>query len=500
MRTSDEQVRLLMQEKTKHGKVGKAAMKAGMDRKTARKYIKAGKLPSEMNKPHTWRTREDPFAEVWPKAEEKLKEIPELTAKELFEWLMGKYPGQFQEGQLRTFQRRVRQWRAQSGPPKEVFFAQEHRPGEAMQTDFTHVKEFEVRIGGEVFEHMLCHVVLPYSNWEWVTVCHSESMSALKRGVQQAVFQLGKVPQYHQTDNSTAATHKLKKGGKRGFNKEYEEFMAHFGMVPRTIAVGQSNQNGDVEVLNGALKRRLHQRLLLRGNADFESVAEYESWIQEVTIQANKSRKDRVGKEMQVMRQVRVSKLPEFKEEDVRVSSRSTIRVKFNTYSVPSRLIGEMVHIRLYEDRLEVFYKGKRQMSIERLRGRHGHRIEYRHVIDSLMQKPGAFARYKYREDLFPSLSFRKAYDALKGVAKREMQADIEYLRLLHLASKTMESDVETAINLLMEGGDVPYAEQVKALVAPREPEIPEITPYHPELELQNYDAFLGTNTQQEAS
>ena len=201
-----------------------------------------------------------------------------------------------------------------------------------MQTDFTHVKEFEVRIGGEVFEHMLCHVVLPYSNWEWVTVCHSESMPALKRGVQEAVFQLGKVPQYHQTDNSTAATHKLKKGGKRGFNEEYEEFMAHFGMIPRTTAVGQSNQNGDVEVLNGALKRRLHQRLLLRGNADFESVAEYESWIQEVTIQANKSREDRVGKEMQVMRQVRVSKLPEFKEEDVRVSSRSTIRVKFNTY------------------------------------------------------------------------------------------------------------------------------------------------------------------------
>ena len=245
--------------------------------------------------------------------------------------------------------------------------------------------------------------------------------------------------------------------------------MAHFGMKPRTTAVGQSNQNGDVEVLNGALKRRLHQRLLLRGNMDFESVAEYEAWIQEVTIQANKSREDRVGKEMQVMRQVRVSKLPEFKEEDVRVSSRSTIRVKFNTYSVPSRLIGEMVHIRLYEDRLEVFYKGQKEMSIERLRGRHGHRIEYRHVIDSLMQKPGAFARYKYREDLFPSLSFRKAYDALKGVAKREMQADIEYLRILHLVSKTMESDVETAINLLMEEGDVPYAEQVKALVAPND-------------------------------
>ena len=122
MYTSDKQVRLLMQEKTKHGKVGKAAMKAGMDRKTARKYIKAGKLPSEMNKQHTWRTREDPFVDVWPKVEKMLKDIPELMAKELFGWLLGKYPGRFQEGQLRTFQRRVRQWRAQSGPPKEVFF------------------------------------------------------------------------------------------------------------------------------------------------------------------------------------------------------------------------------------------------------------------------------------------------------------------------------------------------------------------------------------------
>ena len=495
MYTADKQVRRLMKEYNKHGRTGKAAMKAGMDRKTARKYLKAGKLPSEMRKPHTWRTRKDPFEEVWPGIEELLRNLPGVDAKTLFEDLQRKYPGRYQDGQLRTFQRHVRQWRAQSGPAKEVFFTQEHRPGEAMQTDFTHVKEFEVRIGGEVFKHMLCHMVLPYSNWEWATVCHSESMEALKHGVQEAIFRLGKVPEYHQTDNSTAATHQLQKGDKRGFNKEYEEFMAHYGMKPRTIAVGESNQNGDVESLNGALKRRLHQHLMLRGNADFESVREYEAWIQGVMVQANKSRTDRIKKDMQAMHDVRVSRLVEFKEEDVRVSSRSTIRVKLNTYSVPSRLIGEMVHTRLYEDRLEVFYKGQHEMTVERLLGRHGHHVEYRHVIESLVKKPGAFARYKYREDLFPSLMFRRAYDALKGDAEREIAADIEYLRILHLAARTMESEVETAIELLLESGKIPYAKDVKTLVAPRKPEIPEMAPYP--TDLQCYDELLHTSMQE---
>jgi len=162
-----------------------------------------------------------PFAEDWPDLRVRLLDAPELEAKTLFEFLMAQHPDRYEPGQLRTLQRRVLEWRGKEGPEREVFFAQEHRPGEAMQTDFTHCEELEVTIAGEPFPHLLCHPVLPYSNWEWATVCHSESLMALRRGVQAAVFKLGRVTEFHQTDNSTAATHDLA-SGMRGFNVEYQ--------------------------------------------------------------------------------------------------------------------------------------------------------------------------------------------------------------------------------------------------------------------------------------
>ena len=464
MQTTDAQVRKLMEEMSKHGKIGIASLRSGMDRKTGRKYVKSGKLPSEMEQTRTWRTREDPFKEDWPKVQRLLEDAPELETKTLFEWLQGESPGRYQEGQLRTLQRRIREWRAFSGPPKEVFFAQEHRPGEAMQTDFTWATKLEITIHGESFSHLLCHPVLPYSNWEWATVCRSESMQALRRGVQAALFRLGRVPEFHQTDNSTAATHNLNTG-KRGFNQEYLALMRHLGMKPRTIEVGEKHQNGDVEALHGALKRRLDQHLLMRGSRDFESVEDYERWIGAICQKANRLRSKRLGEEMDMMRPLSVKRFPEYSEQEVRVSTWSTIRVKHNAYSVPSRLKGEKVRVRIFDDRLEVFYHGQYQMTVERLLGRFGHRINYRHIIWSLVRKPGAFPRYKYREDLFPSLTFRRAYDLLSEALASVREADINYLRILHLAASTMESDVETALELLLEEGTLPEANLVKDLV-----------------------------------
>jgi thioesterase domain-containing protein len=137
VRTTDAQVRKLMEEMAKHGRLGLAAARAGMDRKTARRYVKEGKFPSEREQERTWRTREDPFEEQWADLAERLKEAPELEAKTLFEELYTREPGRYKPGQLRTRERRVRQWRAHQGPETLVFFAQEHRPGEGMQTDFT---------------------------------------------------------------------------------------------------------------------------------------------------------------------------------------------------------------------------------------------------------------------------------------------------------------------------------------------------------------------------
>jgi hypothetical protein len=492
VQTTDAQVRRLMDEMQRQGRIGLAAMRAGMDRKTARKYVQAGKLPSELRKPHTWRTREDPFAADWPTMAAMLAEAPELEATTLFDHLGAAKPATYGAGQLRTLQRRVREWRALRGPEREVFFPQVHRPGEAMQTDFTHATVLGVTIGGDPFAHQLCHCVLPFSNWEWATVCQSESMAALRRGVQSALFRLGRVPTFHQTDNSTAATHDLRTG-KRGFNEAYLTLMEHLGMTPRTIGIGEKEQNGDIEASHGVLKRRLAQHLLLRGSRDFASVERYERWLWEKLEAANRLREPKLVEELAVMRPLRVTRLPEYRQDAAVVTSWSTIRVRRNTYSVPSRLIGETVRVHVYEQRLEVYHSGVLQLEVERLRGEGGHRINYRHVIWSLVQKPGAFARYRYREDLFPTLTFRRAYDRLTESLEPRL-ADVEYLRILHLAASTMEGAVEKALVQLMACGKEPRAEAVKPMLAPPEQiEVPALAV--PSVDLRSYDALLTGDT-----
>ncbi|MEY2932891.1 MAG: hypothetical protein RL033_3640 [Pseudomonadota bacterium] len=486
-----------MEEMTKHDEIGRAAMKADMDRTTARKYVRAGRLPSEMAAPRTWSTREDPFAEDREEIEVLLTDTPELEAKTIFALLTKKYPGRYEPGQLRTLQRHVKRWRAEHGPEKEVVLAQLHRAGEAAQTDFTSTMELAITIAGQVFMHLLCVVVLPYSNWQWATVCLSESMAALRRGVQAALFQLGRVPEYHQTDNSTAATHRipdgklvLADGGKRAFNEEYLAVMRHFGMKPRTTEIGAKEQNGDVEASNGAIKRRLEQALLVRGSRDFASVEAWESFVQEVLRNANSVRGHRVVEDLAAMRPLDVSRLPEFTEEHICVSEWSTIRVKHCAYSVPSRLMGETLRVRIYEDRIEAHYAGTVELRCERLRGRNLRRIDYRHVIWSLMRKPGGFARYVYREEMFPSVVFRRAYDAVQ-TPHHGVKGDIEYLRILHLAASTLEADVEAALERLFAEGRAISADNVKAIVMkPALTEVPVLDALP--IDLFVYDALLA--------
>jgi hypothetical protein len=461
-----------MEEMSKHGHIGKAAMKAGMDRKTARKYVDGAKLPSELIARRDWRTRVDPFEAHWAEVVERLTSTPELEAKTLFEALQAEHPERYADGQLRTLQRRIQRWRAAHGPDQEVSLAQRHRPGEAAQTDFTSTGELAVTIAGEVFVHLLCVFVLPYSNWQWVTVCLSESMVALRKGVQRALFQLGRVPEWHQTDNSTAATHRIPaghvvsvEGNKRPFNDEYVTLMAHLGMKPRTIGIGESEQNGDVEAANGVLKRRLEQALLLRGSRDFASGDAWQEFIDAVARKANKGRGRRVGEEIAMMRELVVTKLPEYVVEDAIVSDWSTIRIKQCAYSVPSRLIGSWVRVWIFEDKIEVYFAEELQLGCERLRGRGSCRIDYRHVIKSLVRKPGGFARYVYREEMFPSVVFRRAYDAIQS-PHRGTKGDLEYLRILDLAASTMEADVTLALEVLLSESATITAAIVKTLIA----------------------------------
>lgn len=487
--TTDRQVRIMMKELSKQGNQGVAAAKAGVCRQTAAKYSRLGKLPSALKRGRTWRTRPDPFAAVWPAVEARLREEPGLWVRTLFEELQEQYPGHFPPGQLRTLYRHVQCWRVLHGDDRsaELFFPQQHRPGEAAQTDFTHTGELGLTLQGHPYAPVLCHVVLPYSNWQWACCCRSESWLALQRGIQEAMFRLGKVPEWHQTDNSTGATHQVRTG-QREFNAEYRELMEHLGMKPRTIAVGKKEQNGTVEAQHGAFKRFLKQQVLRRGSGDFASEADFEQWLQNALHKENSRRQARWQEELAVMKPLTVLRLPEFKELAVWVSQNSTINVLGNLYSVPPRLLRQRVRVRIYEDHLVVFYGDTPIQEMPRLTGRSHHAVDYRHVIWSLVQKPGAFARYRYREALFPSLVFRRAYEALQA-AHPGTPGDAAYLRILHLAASTLESEIQAALELVLEAGRVPEPERIKDLVRPAQPQVPPMAV--PPVDLALYDALL---------
>jgi hypothetical protein len=261
-------------------------------------------------------------------------------------------------------------------------------------------------------------------------VCFSESFEAIKLGVQSSLVKLGRVPVRHRTDGTTAATHQIAKGqrGKRPFNDDYKQFMDHFGMIPETVA--DPNHNADVEASNGALKRRLNQHLEFRGSRDFESRKDYEAFIFAALEKANRLRSKRVKEELAVMKALPLSRFPLYTETEQKVREGSTIRIKKNVYTVPSRLVGERVTVRVYEDKLDVLYAGKRQLEIERLKGNGGQCINYRHIIDWLVRKPGAFENYRYKGDLFPTSQFRIAFhlpgklNGLKSAQDQQQQAE----------------------------------------------------------------------------
>ncbi len=447
-KVTDRQVRRL-QALLKAGKpLLVAAMRADMDRKTARKYREQAKLPSERQTwPRAWRTREDPFAEVWKEVQEQLEQSPGLQAKTLFEWLKLRYPGRFDDGQLRTLQRRVRQWEATSGPPKEVFFAQTHYPGRFGASDFTHMTTLGVTLGGQPFDHMVYHFVLTYSNWETASICFSESFESLCDGLQQAFWELGGTPQRHRSDRMSAAVNNLSQ--KKEFTARYHALMAHYDLKIEKINAREAHENGDAEQSHNRFKEAVDQALLLRGSRDFADRAAYGRFLRTILEQRNAGRQARLAEERAVLRPLPSARLESYKRVRARVQSGSIIHVDRNIYSVDSRLIGEWVDVRLYAEELEVWFAGKAVERIARLRGQRKHRVNYRHVIDWLVRKPGAFENYRYREDLFPTSRFRMAYDALRETAAG--RASREYLQILELAARENESLVDDALRTLLE-------------------------------------------------
>lgn len=471
-------------------------MKSDLCPNTARRYVSTGLLPSADASARTWRTHKDAFADDWPAIEVRLALSPALQANTIFDDLAARFPGRYEPGQLRTLQRRVRIWRARSGPGREPFFPQEHRAGEAAQVDFTWATELAITIRGELYAHMLCHFVLPHSNWAWATPCRSESSAALSEGLQDAFAELGGVTAWVQTDNSTAATHDLRTG-KRGFNAHWLALVTHYGARARTTGVGEKEQNGDVESLNGALKRYLDQQLLLRESRDFESHDAYRAWLRACLEARNATRGARLDAERLLLHALPERRVPCYREIDVRVTQGSTVSVMAHAYSVPTRLIGSRVKVRVHETRIEVIYADILELCVERGRGKGGFTINYRHVITAFVRKPGAFRNYRYREALFPTPTFRQTYERLlKDLSA--WGADVEYLRILELAARTMETTVEAVLAEALASGATPRFEHVRTRVLPAPDAPPDMAVLT--VDLSTYDGLIGTQIEKVAS
>ena len=484
----DTEVKLYMQERRKGTPQRVAAARAGISERTGRTYECQGKLPSQRKRPHDWSSRPNPFEDDWPWVVAQLQQDPALQGTTLFALLCEQHPERYRPTQVRTLQRHIARWKALHGPEQEVIFEQRHTPGERAQSDFTHMEELGVTLGGAPFPHLIYHFVLTYSNAEAASICFGETFEALAEGLEKALWQLGGVPEQHRTDHLSAAVRHLPKTDQDEWTTRYQALMSHYSMLPTWNNAGIAHENGDVEQAHHRFKQAVDQALRARGSRDFADRDAYEHFVQTLVSKRNQTRSARFAAEREALRPLPTTALSPCKELRVRVSRFSTIAVLGNTYSVPSRLIGTGVLVRVRAETLEGYVGTTRAFTLPRLVGKQRHHINYRHIIWSLVRKPGAFAAYRYRDDLFPTTTFRQAYDRL--LTQRGLRADQQYVRVLHLAATTSEADVETALTLLLEAQKPPTFAAVRDLVSPPSPStIPQLEV--PALDFTSYDALI---------
>lgn len=490
MITPAQYIRLVKEYQNNGGVASHAALKANMHPETAARYLKANAGPEDRKQergPRTYRTRSDPLKDIMPEAARYLEAAPEIEAKGLLAHLKIAKPELAEPVALRTFQRGVKVWRALNGPPKEVYFPQAHEPGRAAQFDWKRAGELGVTIAGVPFDHLLGHFVLPYSNWQRASVCFSESFISLKTGVQAGYWSLGGVTSDLWTDNSSTATHRITRDdGERAFNDTYAAFCRHLKVEPHTTNLACPNEQGDVESAHRHLIRRIKTHLAIRGSSDFPDQAAYQEFIDQVCAGANSLRAAKVAEEIARLRPLPVQRYPETEQIGVSVSSGSTVRVKQQTYSVPSQLIGFELDAHVSENQIRFTYEGHEVCQLPRMQGTKP-QIDYRHIITWLVRKPGAFRGYIYREEMFPTVVFRQAYDRL--CATEDRSADARYLQLLELAANQGEREVADLLGACLRAGEVPRPERIEASLQTERPAPSDVTPFVPDLKA--YDSLL---------
>lgn len=491
-RITNNQIRLFMQSKKSGKSLAVAAAQAGFSERSA--YNIANRSFETANRKRSWKTRSDPFEAVWQSDLVPLLESsPKLEARTLLEELQKRYPDQYPEKQLRTLQRRVRQWKAISGPEKEVIFRQKNPPGWQSISDFTNADELGVTIQGEHLQHLLYHFRLSFSGYEFAQVVQGgESYSALAEGLQNAFWSIGGVTETHRTDSLSAVYKNCSDKAKEEFTTSYYQFCEHYNTEPTRNNKGVSHENGAIESPNGHLKNRLDQALMLRGSRNFDSLNEYKAFLRDL-IQRQNKRIEKAFLEERVFLKSLPEKTCDCVEERVRVTTSSTIAVKSVIYSVPSRLISMMLKVHVYDDRLECYLGGDHAITLRRLR-RHKkklHHIDYRHIIGTLVRKPQAFYNYIYRDALFPTFAFRQAWESLEDQLDRR-QACREFVKILNEAARPAGEDrVNAYLEECLASGRLPKSEEARALFKALPIQAPSLK--EAAAQLSDYDDLLNS-------
>ena len=490
---TDRQMRLFMQFR-KTNRAAVAAAKAGFSPATAYRLEHDPRLPSQKKAPRA-RRRPDPLESVWDsEVIPMLKAAPGLRPIGVLEELRRRHP-ELGAGVRRTLERRIRNWRAIHGPEQEVIFRQEHPPGRMGLSDFCDMRDLEVSIAGVPLEHRIYHFRLPFSGFESAhVVLGGESFVALAEGLQNALWTLGGAPQQHRSDSLSAAFRNLDADAKEDMTRRYEALCAHYGMTPTRNNKGVSHENGSIESAHGHIKAALEDELLLRGSRDFDDLGAWRKFVDELVGRRNARNAARVDLERAELKDLPQRKTSDFEEERVSVTSSSAFILRKVFYTVPSRLIGHKLLVRLYDDRLEVFQGSTHLFDLPRGRpgpgGKHGHVVDYRHVIHSLRRKPMALLNLVYREQLFPRRAYARAFDALLAETGEKAACKIMVGLLAIAHERACEAELAVAIEEELDAGRLPNLSTLIERFAPKIAAAPNVIVALPELAV--YDALAS--------
>ena len=459
---TDQQVRLYMQFRRRDIQ-RLAAARAGVSERTARR-IERNPCPPFHGAASQVRSRQvpDPLDGIW-----QADILPLLQGSQglrpitVLEEMQRRHPDRDWPRLRRTLERKMRAWYGLHGPEREVIFRQTHPPGEQGLSDFTDMAALGVIVAGVALPHRLYHFALACSGWQYAeVVLGGESFTALAVGLQNALWTLGGAPREHRTDSLSAAFCNLERDAAEDQTRRYQALCAHYGMQPTRNNPGVAHENGAIEGRHGHLKSVVEQALLLRGTLGFDSLDAYRGWLAELVGGRNARRRKALDMERAHLRPLPPRRTIDHDEAIVVVASSGGFVLRRVFYTVPSRLIGYRLRVRLYDDRLECFLGQSPVATLPRGRsageGRHGHVVDYRHVIHSLRRKPMALLNLVYRDALFPRPPYRLAWERLlaAGDARTACRIMVALLGLAH--DRACEADLATALAEQMQHGGLP--------------------------------------------